>query len=118
MRRQISVARKHLCLTIIAAMAGPAFAAPAGGDIRTTTKAADPLIRCFAESQDRASTPWSFIPKESGGGTFSNAGAPNVRSPYYVDVADRGVTRVIRVEAASADDAARTRLLSAIDSCI
>jgi hypothetical protein len=117
-RRQISVARKHLCLTIIAAIAGPAFAAPSPADVRTSAKAADPLVRCFAATQDRASAAWSFVPKESGGGTFSNAGAPNVRAPYYVDVADRGATRVIRVEAATGDAAARTRLLSAIDSCI
>ena len=112
------MARKHLCLAIIAALAGPAFAAPSPADVRTTAKAADPLVRCFAASQNRASAAWSFVPKESGGGTFSTAGATNVRSPYYVDVADRGATRVIRVEPASGDAAARTRLLSAIDSCI
>lgn len=112
------MAKRLLCLTVIAALAGPAFAAPAPADVRTSAKAADPLVRCFAASQDRVSAPWSFVPKESGGGTFSNAGAPNVRSPYFVDVADRGANRVIRVEAAAGDNAARSRLLSAIDSCI
>ena len=112
------MARRLLCLTIIAAVGGPAFAAPAPADVRTSTKAVDPLLRCFADAQDRASSPFWFVPKESGGGTFSNSGAPNVRAPYFVDVADRGATRVIRVDAAAGDNAGRSRLLSAIDSCI
>lgn len=79
----------------------------------TTAKGAEPFAQCFAHAQDQAARAWSFVPKESGGGTFSNAGAAGVRTPYFLDVADRGATRVIRVMPAS--DAS---VIRAVDDCI
>jgi hypothetical protein len=98
--------------SILLAVAIPAVAQPAA--TRTTAKAVEPFAQCFTAAQDRASKPWSFVPRESGGGTFSNAGAAGVRNPYFVEVADRGATRVIRLTSAGADGA----VLKAVDACI
>jgi hypothetical protein len=98
--------------SILLSVAIPAVAQPAA--TRTTAKAVEPFAQCFTAAQDRASKPWSFVPRESGGGTFSNAGAAGVRNPYFVEVADRGATRVIRLTSAGADGA----VLKAVDACI
>lgn len=79
----------------------------------TTAKGAEPFAQCFAQAQDRAARPWSFVPKQSGGGTFSNAGAAGVRTPYFLEVADRGSTREIRVMPAGDES-----LIHAVDGCI
>jgi len=98
-----------LCLAVPAFMA----ATPAASAVlRTTAKGFEPFAQCFAHAQDRAFRPWSFVPKESGGGTFSNAGATGVRRPYFLEVADRGATREIRLSAASAT------VRGAVDRCI
>ena len=47
------------------------------------------------------------------GGTFSNLGANGVRNPYFLAIADRGPTRVVRLEAA-----ADPRVIRAVDQCI
>jgi hypothetical protein len=79
----------------------------------TTARGVEPFAQCFARAQDRAARPWSFVPKESGGGTFSNVGAAGVRNPYFLEVADRGSTREIRVMPAG--DAS---VIRAVDDCI
>ena len=80
---------------------------------RTTAKGAEPFAQCFAAAQDRAARPWSFIPREGGGGTFSNAGAAGVSQPYFVEVADRGTERAIRLTAG-----ADRSVVRAVDHCI
>jgi hypothetical protein len=81
---------------------------------RSTSKAVEPFAQCFAAAQDRAAQPWSFVPKESGGGTFSNLGANGVRQPYFLDVADRGARRELRLTSAGAAPS----VIRAVDSCI
>lgn len=98
-----------LCVAVPALLAATSAASAV---VRTTVKGVEPFAQCFAHAQDRASRPWSFVPKESGGGTFSNVGAAGVRRPYFLEVADRGATREIRLSAASAT----VRL--AVDRCI
>lgn len=104
-----------LVLLGIAACAAAASVAPAQPNLtRTTNKAVEPFAECFAAAEDQASRPWSFVPRENGGGTFSNAGLSGVRVPYFLKVADRGAVREIRLEAGSTDAA----LLRAVDRCI
>jgi|SRR5439155_21592147 len=102
------------CLAVTAATA----AVPAGDGMvaRTTSKAADQFAACFAGAQDRAAQPWSFVPRETGGGTFSNTGAKGASSPYYLRVADLGSRREIRVEATNAS--AGAAVLRAVDACV
>jgi hypothetical protein len=102
--------KQILCLGLAALGAAAAADAPA---TRTTGKGTEPFAQCFAHVQDAASMPWSFVPKDSGGGTFSNAGARGVQRPYYVEIADRGAQRQIRVS-----PAADRGLLRAVDGCI
>ncbi len=81
---------------------------------RVTDKAADSFAQCFVAAQDRASGAWSFVPKESGGGTFSNLGARGVRHPYFLDVADRGAMREIRLSSTPGNRS----VMQAVDRCI
>jgi hypothetical protein len=81
---------------------------------RVTAKATDTFAQCFVAAQDRTSGAWSFVPKESGGGTFSNLGARGVRHPYFLDVADRGAVREIRLSAAGGNRS----VMRAVDRCI
>lgn len=98
-----------LMLSLIAVLP----AVPALGAVqRTTAKGVEPFAQCFTQAQDRASRPWSFVPKESGGGTFSNAGAAGVSRPYFLEVADRGARREIRLIAGTAS------VQRALDHCI
>jgi hypothetical protein len=111
--------QRILCLALLG-LAGPAATAGALMDSvdapRVTSKPADQFVACFASAQDRAARPWSFVPRESGGGTLSDAGARGVGSPYFVRVADLGSRREIRLEAASAS--AGAPILRAVDSCV
>jgi hypothetical protein len=102
------------CLSVSAASAP----APAGlGRVeRSTAKPADQFVACFVAGQDRASQPWSFVPRENGGGTLSNAGARGVTDPYFLRVADRGSKRDIRLEATNASSG--ETLLRAVDRCV
>ena len=102
------------CLAVSAASA----AVPVDGDTiaRTTAKPTAQFAACFAGAQTQAAQPWSFVPKENGGGTFSNVGAEGVRSPYFLKVADLGSRRVIRLETASA--ATGASVLNAVDACV
>ena len=111
---------KRTAFVLLSCLAVPAASAavPAGGDTlaRTTSKPTAQFAACFAGAEERAAQRWSFVPKENGGGTFSNVGAAGVSSPYYVKVADLGSRRVIGLEAASA--AAGAAVLSAVDACV
>ena len=77
-------------------------------------KAVESFAQCFVAAQDRTSGAWSFVPKESGGGTFSNLGARGVHHPYFLEVADRGGVREIRLSSA----AANRSVMQAVDGCI
>jgi hypothetical protein len=113
-----TVTKKAVFFTILASIAAQSLAAPQTANIvHTSEKRVDPLVRCLADAEDRASAPWWFVPRESGGGTFSNLGAPKVRNPYFVDVADRGSKRELRLRSSDVDAAAKARILSAIDRC-
>jgi hypothetical protein len=82
-------------------------AAPASEGSRATafatSKSTQAFADCFARSQERNSSPWWFVPKEHGGGTFSNLGAPAVSKPYFVVINDKGSTREIQLQNASWD---------------
>ena len=106
--------------SFVAALLGLAVSASAvgapsegGSAPRTTTKPTAQFASCFVKAEERAAQPWSYVPKENGGGTFSNLGAKGAAAPYFVRVADRGATREIRLEAAT--DASVVR---AVDACI
>src|SRR5947209_16606761 len=102
-------------LSVMMALALPASATAANAAaVRTTAKGVEPFAICFAAAQDRASRAWSFVPKASGGGTFSNAGVSGMRELYFLELADRGSKREIRLSSAQADDA----VVRAVDSCI
>lgn len=101
----------------LAATAASAAVEPAGPLSRTTNKATDQFAACFVHTQDRASAPWEFIPKDNGGGTFSNIGAKGVTHPYFVDVTELGSRREVRLELVSASPN-QVSLLRAIDSCV
>ena len=99
---------------ILFVLAAISMAAPAvSGVKRSTVKGAEPFAQCFAAAQDRAARPWSFIPKAGGGGTFSNLGAAGISHPYFVEVADKGARREIRL-ASGADQS----VVRAVDGCI
>jgi hypothetical protein len=68
-----------------------------------TTKSAQAFADCFARSQDGRSIPWAFVPRQSGGGTFSNLGARSVSKPYFLEISNRGSRREIQLQNASWD---------------
>lgn len=107
--------RQVFAIVIMLVMISPAEAS--AGDpatARVTSKAADSFNQCFVAAQEHASQPWSFVPRESGGGTFTNRGAHGVRHPYLLDVADRGATREIRLTLTTPDRS----VLEAVDRCV
>jgi hypothetical protein len=116
MRRTESrlIALSVLC-ALAASSATMAAALPAAGAPRATSKAIEPFAQCFTASQDRSGRPWWFVPKAHGG-TFSNLGATGVAEPYFVDIADKGATREVRVTLASAST--DRSVVRAVDSCI
>ena len=106
---------KRTVFALLSCLAVSASAAVPAGEpslARATEKTADQFVACFADAETHAAQPWSFVPKENGGGTLSNAGANGVRSPYFVKIADLGSRREIRLETASAP------VLRAVDSCV
>lgn len=110
---------RALCAIVAALAASAASAAvlPAGNSVaRDTSKSTDQFAACFIHAQDRTAAPWWFVPKENGGGTFSNLGAKGVGTPYFVDVNELGSRREIRLELASTSPDAS--VLRAIDSCV
>jgi len=111
--------KRTLCALLACLAVSPASAAvpsALGSVERTTSKPADQFVACFGAAQDRASQPWSFVPRESGGGTLSNLGAKGAAAPYFLRVADRGSTRDIRLEASDASSG--QSLLRAVDRCV
>ena len=103
-------------LSCLAVSAASAAVPPRGSLTRSTTKATAQFAACFAGVQTQAAQPWSFVPRETGGGTFSNTGAKGASSPYYLRVADLGSRREIRVEATNAS--AGAAVLRAVDACV
>jgi hypothetical protein len=110
-------------LTVIVSAAAPAspeynrsapFAAQEYSPAKSfvTAKSTERFANCFANSQDNAGLPWSFVPKESGGGTFSNLGARSGASAYFVVVSDRGSRREIRLEGTGGSEVAVNRAIS------
>jgi hypothetical protein len=114
MKRAICIA--VLTLTASAANAGPSQVSNAVA--RTTTKPTSQFVSCFADAQNQASLPWWFVPKPTGGGTVSNLGAKDVRSPYFLDVADLGSKREIRLDTSDVSSASERSVVRAINSCI
>lgn len=116
----VSKRMKRTAIALLSCLAVPAATAAMPSDgtgiARTTSKHTDQFVACFADAQTGAAQPWSFVPKENGGGTLSNMGAEGVRSPYFVKVADLGSRREIRLQAASAATGAAA--LRAVDSCV
>ena len=108
MRQKLAMSIMFVMLAVSQASAAQPVAS------RVTAKAADSFAICFVAAQDRVSEPWSFVPKESGGGTFSNFGARGIRHPYFLDVADNGAVREIRLSSA----AGNRSVMQAVDRCI
>jgi hypothetical protein len=104
--------KQKLLFALVSIAACASTAAAADGAPRFTTKAVEPFAQCFAAAQDRAARPWSFVPKASGGGTFSDVGARGIARPYFVELANRGTRREIRISAADAS------VLRAVDQCL
>ena len=104
-------------LSSLAVSAASAAVPSAGGAVaRSTAKPAEQFVACFVAAQDQAAQPWSFVPRDSGGGTFSNAGAKGVANPYFLRIADHGSRRDIRLEASNA--ATGAPVLRAVDRCV
>lgn len=103
-------------LSVIASAAAP-VAPRAHGAPLVTAKSVAQFGGCFVGAQDRASLAWSFVPKPHGG-TFSNLGAKGARNPYFLAIADRGPTRVVRLDAASANMVVDRRVAQAVNQCI
>lgn len=111
--------KRTFCLLLACLAVSAASAAAPSGDgavARSTARPANQFVACFAAAQDQAAQPWSFVPRDSGGGTFSNLGARGVTSPYFLRVADLGSKREIRLEASSA--ASGAPVLRAVDRCV
>jgi hypothetical protein len=90
-------------LISVAAIAAAPPAQPSHPTDFATTKSTQAFADCYARSQERQSKPWSFVPRESGGGTFSNLGARSVAHPYFLVISDRGSRRVIQLQKTSWD---------------
>src|SRR5438309_9669586 len=104
-------------LSCLAVSAASAAVPSAGGAVaRSTAKPANQFAACFVAAQNQAAQPWSFVPRDSGGGTFSNVGAKGVASPSFLPIAGRRSRREIRLEATSADSGAP--VLRAVDRCV
>ena len=107
-------------VTLISVAAAAAAPAPRAADASanfSTAKSVEQFGGCFVNAQDRGGSAWSFVPR-SDGGTFSNAGVQGVARPYFLAVYDRGSTRQIRLEAASAGAPLDARVARAVDQCI
>jgi hypothetical protein len=89
-------------ISVVVIAAAPA-SEKSGATAFATSKSTQAFADCFAHSQEQGSRPWWFVPKESGGGTFSNLGAPSAKKPYFVVISDRGSTREIQLQNASWD---------------
>jgi hypothetical protein len=104
-------------ISVAASAAAPAPRAAHKAVTLETSKTVEQFGGCFVNAQDRAAMAWSYIP-QSRGGTFSNLGAKGVRASYFLAVLDRGSTREIRLETASAGASIDSRVSGAVDQCI
>jgi hypothetical protein len=105
-------------ISVMASAAAPVSSVRGERDASfSTARSVEQFGGCFVNAQDRARRAWSFVPKGNGG-TFSNAGAHGVRNPYFLSLSDRGSTREIRLERASAGAAFDPRIAQAVDQCI
>jgi hypothetical protein len=101
-------------LILVAAIASTA--APAAPTATATSKSVEQFDGCFAAAQERASLPWSYVPKPHGG-TFSNFGAADAKSVYFLAVSDHGATRELRLEAAETVSSTDARVARAVNQC-
>jgi hypothetical protein len=90
-------------LISVAAIAAAPASQPSHPTAFATAKSTQAFADCFVRTQEQKSKPWSFVPKESGGGTFSNVGAASVAKPYFIVISDRGPRREIHIQNASWD---------------
>jgi hypothetical protein len=90
-------------LISVAAIAAAPAPQPSHATAFATAKSTQAFADCYVRSQDKQSKPWWFVPKESGGGTFSNLGGASVANPYFLVISDRGSRRVIQLQKASWD---------------
>jgi hypothetical protein len=104
-----------ILISVAATAAAPAARAAQRPVTLETSKTVEQFSGCFVNTQDRASLAWSYVP-QSRGGTFSNFGAKGTRVPYFLAVLDRGSTRQVRLDSASAS--VDSRVARAIDQCI
>lgn len=88
-------------LISVAAIAAAPASQPNRQTAFATAKSTQAFADCYAKSQDRQMRPWAFVPKENGGGTFSNIGAASVRNPYFLVINERRARREIQLQNAS-----------------
>jgi hypothetical protein len=113
--------KRALCFVLlsIVASAAQAFVGEANDRVtRTTDKSFDAFGHCFVASQERASRPWWFVPRETGGGTFSNARSADDRAAYFLRIKDSGAALQIRLETGERAKTVTQPITEAIDSCI
>ena len=104
-------------ISVVASAAAPAPHASQKAVTLETSKTVEQFSGCFVNAQDRASLAWSYVP-QSRGGTFSNFGAKGARVPYFLAVLDRGSTRQVRLDTASAGSNVDPRVAGAVNQCI
>jgi hypothetical protein len=88
-------------ISVIAVAAAPT-PPPSNATAFATMKSTDEFAQCFAQTQDRHSVPWWFVPKERGG-TFSDMGAASGGKPYLLVINDRGGRRELLLQNATRD---------------
>jgi hypothetical protein len=101
-------------------MASAAQAAAGDVDLtrpRVTAKSLDAFGHCFIAAQDRQARPWWFVPKEDGGGTFSNARSPDDEAAYFVRLQRTG-SGGLQIRAEERSQTQLRPVVDAIDGCI
>jgi hypothetical protein len=81
----------------------------------STPKSLDDFGQCFVRVQEQHSRAWAFVPTETGG-TFSNAGADGVATPYWLRVSEAQPVNQIRLFAAKGSDESGS-LVEAVNQC-
>src|SRR5215218_2570541 len=96
--------RQTAALLVLFAAVSSAAPAQRALTPRVTDKPVDSFAQCFVAAQQQASAAWSYIPKEDGGGTFSNAGA----TAFAILICLKLRTAVRRGKSASPRETARS----------